>query len=686
MKRPFAAIGFTGFAALLVLFICQSSRVALFALFIFATAGIISLLNKKLRQVMTLTVGLFTVAAACLLFILAAADVSSAQSLAGDNVKIEAVVSQSPYLKTDNGRHYCILSLKSIDGKRARGRLRLSFSPSKDGIDPESLEIGAGICFRGKAYIPGSGEKSISRYFAGENIVLGAYGARDVRVEAPRFKGVAYTFSQIRKYVSDTLRYGLGDKTAGLIVGILTGDKSLLDDRIYESFKKTGIAHLMAVSGLHLSLWIFYLGALIPENGRASRLRYILLALAVVFIMLLAGMSESVKRAGFMSLVYLSGKLSKRRSDSLNSLGFAVTVMLLLKPSCVLSISMQLSFLSTLGILTLGERFIGLSAEIFGGKKINTYVKRLMRYCADIFFISISVLVFTFPVLIYSFGGISTVSAWVNILVSPVVAPLLLMSGAYVLFSSAAFISFPLASVIRLLSYYVVACAHIFLRAKNAFLIFSPENLLLFAAGGAIVIYLCFIAYKRKYRTFKTAFICLFTAAVFITAGNLCHRSNQALHLAFYDGVIATAVEKDGQAVLLNSVPQYEKGLFSDLLEEKGARLLYEAELRGKPVFKSTLDGKYISLDDKADMIVGLSAEQVRLRLCEKDIHIFYSEALQCDCNCDIIINILDNGIIIGAEGKSLSLNSDKSITLKLSENKMILRGENPWLNLMKSS
>ncbi len=690
MKRPFAAIGFTGFSVLLMLFLCESSQGAYYAFFAFTASGVLSLFNKNLRQAMTVPVCLFTCAAACLLFVWADTYTKMAQSLAGEGVRVEAVVSEDAWMKNDNGRHYCVLYVKSVDGKEAKGKLRLSFSPSKDGIDPEELGIGSTVSFTGKVYIPGEDDKSISRYFTGENIVLGAYRAKDVKIEAADTVSISNIFSKIRQLVSDKLRYGFGDRIAGLIVGILTGDKSCLDDSLYESFKKTGIAHLMAVSGLHLSLWVFSLGAIIPESRKTSKLKYILLALAVGFIMLLAGMSESVKRAGFMTLVYLLGKLSKRRSDGINSLGFAVTVMMLYNPACVLSLSLQLSFLSTLGILILGQKFIKMSAAFFGGKRINRPVRKVMRSCADVFFISISVLVFTFPVLIYAFNGVSTVSAWVNMLISPAVVPLLLMSGAYVIFSGVSFIAFPVAAAIKIFSSYIIFVAQSFMKIKNAFLVFNSENLLLFLAGAVIVGYLCLIAFKGKYRTLTATALCLAASAGLIFTNNTLITEKSVLYMVSYGDEAAVAVEWDKEAVLLNSVPEYEKGLFTSYLEEKGIRLSRFVEDTGPLMLKSLIDGKYISSGRGIELFDNISLKYdlkgQHLKLQEKDIHIFYSEALQCDCNCDIIIRILDNDVTLSAGEKSFSLTKEKNITLTLAVNKMILRGKNPWLNLMKSS
>ncbi len=687
MKRPFAVVGFTSFAVLLFSAFLGRSDVALYACTACAALGLASLFNKNLRQTVTVPVAFITAAAVCLLFFISNGEGVHTQSLAGDEVEVIATVSEAPYMKKSNGRYYCVLKLDRVKGEKATGRLRLSFSPSKDEIDPDALEIGNEVSFTGKVYIPGESEKSISRYFTGENILLGAYGAKSFSCTEPSLRSVNYYFHRIRSFVSQRLRYGFGDKIAGLLVGILTGDKSVLDDGLYDTFRETGIAHLMAVSGLHLSVWVYSLGSFIPERGKGAKVKYVLLIFAVFFIMLLAGMSESVKRACFMSLVFLFGKLSRHRSDSLNSLGFAVFVMILFNPMCVLSISLQLSFLSTLGILTLGQLYIKRNAEVFGGKNINTPLKKLVRACGDVFFISISVLAFTFPVLIYNFGGISTVSAWVNILISPVVTPLLLLSGGYVLLSGLPWAALPVSVIVKLLSEYVILVTRSFLGVKNAYLVFNFENLPLYIAAAVLILFLSLAFLKRRAK----GRMALMLSAVIVSVVLIAFYEYNAdegikIHLADYEGEVAVAVEKDGHALLTEDTDDYEQGLFVSTLKEKGVDTV--AFINGNKI-ESTVNGKAISEEAFKELFEGISLELYgggkTIEAKGKYIYLFSSETLQKTDSCDIIIEKRDGGAVICISEKSFTIEKGGSYTLILKDN-LILRGEGSWRNLMKSS
>lgn len=519
MKRPFAVIGFTAFGMLLILALAESNGLAYFALFAGVSSGTLSLLKKNLRQTMTLPVLFSTAATVCLLFLLNDFQLQSTRLLVGDELSVIATVYEEPYFKTEYNRSFCVLKLEEIDGKSASGKLRLSFTFKDDGIDKRSLRIGNRVSFTARVYIPGKADKSISRYFTSENILLGAYNARDFTIIGNESRGLDFYLQRLRQYVSDKLAYGFGSKISGLLTAMLTGEKNSLAPKIYESFRRTGVAHLMAVSGLHLSLWIFALGSILPERKNTKKPRTLLLMSAVIFIMLLSGMSESVKRAGFMCLVFLSSGLLKRESDSLNSLGFSVTLMLLFNPACVLSASLQLSFLSTLGIITLGKQFTKRTAELFGGKKINTLKGKLLRYILDMFFINISVLIFTLPVLLYSFGSFSTVSAPVNIIISPVVSPLLILSGLCVIFRALPFVFYPLAFIVKHLTDFIIFVTDFFSEFENACIITSMESTPLILSALIMLFLLSLVILTKPFKGKRLiSVISLFAVSVLIMA------------------------------------------------------------------------------------------------------------------------------------------------------------------------
>lgn len=491
MNRIFALSGFTAFAVLYALFFVARADAAVILMAASAGCAFVSLLIK--RHDFLLPLVFFAAGLSCLLFLIFNAEQGRLRTFAGQKISVEATVYEMPYKAKDRERHYAVCELEKVNGEKASGKLRLSFAPSADGIDPGNLETGNRISFTGTAYLPGAGQADIERYFLGEDILLGAYAVKNLIVTVPETRSLRYHFQNIRNRVAEKISENFSDRTSGVLLGVLTGDREYIDDETDESFRKAGISHIMAVSGLHLSVWVFFISSLLSDDRRFSRIKYILLLAVVVFVMLLAGMSKSVCRAGFMSAVHIIGCMLERKSDSLNSLGFAVFVMVLLNPSCVFSLSFQLSVLSTLSIITLAKACTESVRNFFEyeGYKKSVGIK-ILKICFDSFAISMSVLMFTFLIQAYEFAGLSSVSALSNLLMIPVVTPIMILSGLYVVVASVPFIAYPIAFAADKLAEYVIWVSAVLSKPEWAFLTLEKSDIpgLLLLSAGVITFFI----------------------------------------------------------------------------------------------------------------------------------------------------------------------------------------------------
>ncbi|GAA6736413.1 MULTISPECIES: ComEC/Rec2 family competence protein [Thermus] len=142
------------------------------------------------------------------------------------------------------------------------------------------------------------------------------------------------------------LAQGLSPEAKEVLEGLVLGEKRGLEE-LYPLFQKAGLAHLLALSGLHVGL---LLGAflLLYPLGRA---RFLLALLALGFYLLLAGPSPSLVRASLMGGLSLLGLLlGLGRAGVLQGLGVALFLQLLLRPEAVLGLGFQLSHLAVLGM------------------------------------------------------------------------------------------------------------------------------------------------------------------------------------------------------------------------------------------------------------------------------------------------------------------------------------------------
>ncbi len=155
----------------------------------------------------------------------------------------------------------------------------------------------------------------------------------------------------------------LGERS-GLLKALLFGERGYLPEEVEEQFRDAGVAHVLAVSGLHLGILLTLLflvlrGLWVPLEGIYA------LAIPVVFLyLILVGFRVSLVRAAllffFLSLSWLlsaRGLILRRWADPYQGLSAAGLAILAMNPQALFDVSFQLSFSATLGIIALARPF-----------------------------------------------------------------------------------------------------------------------------------------------------------------------------------------------------------------------------------------------------------------------------------------------------------------------------------------
>ena len=160
-------------------------------------------------------------------------------------------------------------------------------------------------------------------------------------------------FLRIRAAVEERLFIGMDNVSASVTLAVLTGDTALIEKGLLENVRMGGIAHIFAVSGLHVgALYGFCLW--LTEKTRlkalAKPVRFLMVAVLLVLYAGVCGFSSSVVRAMTLCLVSYAAKLIGTESDMLQSTGLAAIFVLLIKPTELFSVGFQLSFAACLGI------------------------------------------------------------------------------------------------------------------------------------------------------------------------------------------------------------------------------------------------------------------------------------------------------------------------------------------------
>ena len=202
-----------------------------------------------------------------------------------------------------------------------------------------------------------------------------------------------------------------------LLRAVLLGDTGAMPHAWTQWMNRSGIAHILAVSGLHVALWFSLLRSVVAFLHPCPWQRLVMLAVLLAAYTLLTGMRDSAIRAAVMLLTLESGRAFKRRSDPLTSLALAAFIILLVRPLDLFAPGFTMSFGAVLGLL-----FFKRVARRWTNRGVLSHLKRSLMTTAAA---QLGALV---P-MVGSFGMVSAVSLLTNLVALPLVG-LLLPFGA----------------------------------------------------------------------------------------------------------------------------------------------------------------------------------------------------------------------------------------------------------------
>jgi len=217
----------------------------------------------------------------------------------------------------------------------------------------------------------------------------------------------------VYNYMTQSIKQLIPDgEEQKLAAGVLIGEKESMSDEVFESFKLTGTAHILAVSGLNVGLLALAIHICLQRLKVTSAGRWV--ALSLFFLMLLVyssltGNSPSVKRAAFMSMVMIGGEAFGIKTYPVNSLAFADLLILLFDPLDLLNPGFVMTNAAVLAILLIYPRFIG------PRQKRSGFLKSAGNALFSSVMVTLSALIGVSPVIAYYFGTFSLVSLLANI-------------------------------------------------------------------------------------------------------------------------------------------------------------------------------------------------------------------------------------------------------------------------------
>ena len=245
--------------------------------------------------------------------------------------------------------------------------------------------------------------------------------------------------------IKEKVRSILDEDKAGLLIALTTGDNSLIDEEIKESFRNSGLYHILAISGMHMAYIILFLEKTTNKIDINKNRKKVFQIVGIIFFIQITTKSISILRAGIMAIIAIFATIVRRKSDSINNISISMLILLIINPYSIKNISFQLSFGGVIGIVLLNKYYQRLLDKF----KIYKSIKEILSTI-------LSAQTIIIPIIILNFHTISLTFFISNLLVGYIIGIVIILGFliigiSFISLDFAKFISLPLDISIKIL-------------------------------------------------------------------------------------------------------------------------------------------------------------------------------------------------------------------------------------------
>jgi competence protein ComEC len=253
--------------------------------------------------------------------------------------------------------------------------------------------------------------------------------------------GLWKTVEVLRDKIRDFIDNEVELPNRGIIKALILGEKGEIPDSIRDNFIASGVAHILAISGLHLGFiamvsfffakWILRFSERLMLSSDINKIAAMVTVFPVLFYAFVSGFGVSTFRATIMIMAFLIAIIIDRQRDMYNTLALAAFIILVISPSAIFDVSFQLSFTSVLAILYLVPKFLDYFSWIPSlSFKPYPYVTGVIsKYIGLLVLVSIAATLGTAPIAAYYFHRVAPLGFISNIAVVPIVGFIVIPIG-----------------------------------------------------------------------------------------------------------------------------------------------------------------------------------------------------------------------------------------------------------------
>lgn len=438
----------------------------------------------------------------------------------------------------------------SVSGDKKFGRILVTI------YGDESIEIGDKITFEAKVKGYKVLDIALNKANLYKNNIKYYASASSITIA----KGNLTPSEKLKLKTKSNLISVMGERVGGLAYALLYGDRAMIETEIYDNFRQSGTAHLLAISGLHIALIISIVYFLISKIKTKNIVKFFIMFAFLFVYDYLCEFALSVVRASIMGLTLIACKLFGKRYDSLSSLGLSLCIILLFSPLSLYDVGLLLSYAAVLAIILFSRTL----------DKVK-FPNNIVRSVITTMFITTVVTIFTYPITASYFRTLPIYSVITNLVVIP-------------LFT----LGFGLLFVTNILAFiglkFLLYLPKIFFSIIIVITDFVADLPLATLKVGGISIGVCLLIYvglfvisrfvMLKNKTKVVSCFVIFAVCVSIVVGNYCYSLTKC---GVYTGNYSSSIiESGGKKYLVN--PKLSRSYIYNLRSSLNSKDIYELD------------------------------------------------------------------------------------------------------------
>lgn len=370
----------------------------------------------------------------------------------GEKVILTGIISEE--LKPNPYSYKYYLEVKQINNQKLKGKLLVNFSKKNN---EAKLKVGSLVV--AKCAIKALKKPNNPNQFDYADYLEKRDVFHQIYFENKNFKAVsiekntAYHLQSIRDKISnDFNNYNFTKDQLSIIQALLLGQRQDINSELTEKYSQAGAIHILAISGLHIGILLFFFKALLSplkriKNGKIIQL-FLLISILWLFA-ILSGLSPSVVRAVTMFSFVAIGMHLQKATNIFNTIAVSILLLLLFKPNFLFEVGFQLSYSAVIAIVWIQPLF----------SKLWKPKNKIVNYFYEILTVSISAQIGVLPLSIYYFHQFPGLFFLTNLVVIPLLTLILVLGILIILTNTISvpipFLSYVLSEAIGFMNQYV---------------------------------------------------------------------------------------------------------------------------------------------------------------------------------------------------------------------------------------